>query len=129
MTVVDEEFLFQHEHWHVKKHGVECLFSGLKNVKYQKYLSRPHIGNKLQGTNVLQEREAINTLEPEWYMYQEKFKDPQAICFAESTLQLAVGSANRLHFRLIPVVSEEPPPPLSGSFSLVSGNKIKRQNA
>jgi hypothetical protein len=91
LILIYEEFLFQHEHWHVKKHGIEGLFSGLKNVKYQKYLSRPHVGNKLQvtrnlfvsitpissetqGTNVLQEREAINTLDPEWYMYQEKFK-------------------------------------------------------
>ena len=48
------EFLFRHEHWHVKKHGVDCLFSALKNIKYQKYLSRPHVGNKLQVNSHLQ---------------------------------------------------------------------------
>ena len=38
------EFLFEHQLVPKTIKKVECLFSGLKNMKYQKYMSRPHLG-------------------------------------------------------------------------------------
>ena len=54
MTAVDQEYLFQHFHITMKRKGAEVDLSGLKNVKYEKFMSRPHVGQKLMVCVILE---------------------------------------------------------------------------
>jgi len=104
---ISDEFVFQHQHYHLKS-GKGSL-SGFRNIKYQKYLSRPFVGEKLMGTNFLEAREAVNIFDPHWTMYKEKQKDP--LCITEiklddTTSELAVGKSSHLTFTLLRVDDE-----------------------
>ena len=50
---MDQEYLFQHYHISLRKRGAEVMLSGLQNVKYEKFMSRPYVGQKLMVCFVL----------------------------------------------------------------------------
>ena len=75
LATVDQEYLFQHIHAMFKKRGSEYQFSGLRNMKYEKFLSRPHVGQKLmvcwEGVGFCPERLVVLNFSVIWPLLTE----------------------------------------------------------
>jgi len=108
LSKTDEEFIFEHQLCRKKARGADCEFSGLRNMKFQKYLSRPHVGAKLQGTSRMSDDECLNTRRPQWLFFKDKFKESCTVTFAAHSLQLAVSkTTSPLNFEMIPLGDAE----------------------
>eukprot|EP00211_Chloroparvula_japonica_P000205 CAMPEP_0119126266 /NCGR_PEP_ID=MMETSP1310-20130426/5257_1 /TAXON_ID=464262 /ORGANISM="Genus nov. species nov., Strain RCC2339" /LENGTH=1252 /DNA_ID=CAMNT_0007116419 /DNA_START=70 /DNA_END=3828 /DNA_ORIENTATION=+ len=109
--ISDTAFLFR-EHAQRRTIGVyggdlagqskKVAFKGYKNLKSNKFLSRPFFGDQIQGVAIMHDCECVQSSQPTWVIYKSGLKEPRPFFLggrSKKTL-MAGTSDNPLNMRL-----------------------------